>query len=101
MALYDIDKSNDDRGKPSLNVNDTVQNRMAHNTMGNSYRTAGLGVTPRMRFMNSLIVTYDDEDRVSSVYGYIPEVAPYPVLITALEGYDVFADLLEIDPPTV
>ncbi len=101
MALHDVDKSNSDRGTPSLNVEDNVKDRMAHNTMGNSYRTVGLGVTPRMRFMNSLIVTYDEEDRISSVYGYIPEVAPFPVLIIANEGYDVFADLLGIDPPTV
>lgn len=101
MSLLDVDKSNDNRSKPQINADDNVANRMSHNTVGNTYRTAGLGVTPRMRFMNGLIVTYDEDDRVSSVYGYIPELSATPVLIIANEGYDVFTDLLGIDTPVV
>ena len=101
MAMHDVDKQSDDRANPVLNVEDKVAVRMAHNTAGNTYRTAGLGVTPRMRFMNGLIVTYDENDNVSSVYGYIPELSSTPVLIIANEGYDVFTDLLGIDTPVV
>lgn len=101
MSLLDVDKQNGDRANPVINSDDGVQNRMSHNTTGNSYRTAGLGVVPRMRFMNGLIVTYDEENRISSVYGYIPELSTTPVLIIANEGYDVFTDLLGIDTPVV
>lgn len=100
MSMVDADKATDDRANPKLNTDDNVANRMSHNTMGNSYRTTGLGVVPRMRFLNGLIVTYDASNRVSSVYGYIPELSSIPVLITAKTGYDVFTDILGISTPS-
>ena len=45
MALHDVDKATGDRANPKPNADDGVVNRMAHNTMGNTQRTAGLGVT--------------------------------------------------------
>lgn len=101
MSIIDNDAQTDNRANPSLNTDDSVANRMSHNTLGNTYRTAGLGVVPRMRFMNGLILTYDADDKVSSVYGYIPEISSVPVLIIANEGYDVFEDILGISAPTV
>lgn len=101
MALHDVDKATGDRANPKPNADDGVVNRMAHNTMGNTQRTAGLGVTPRMRFMNGLIVTYDADNNISSVFGYVPELSNTPVFIIAKEGYDIFEDILGIDPPTV
>lgn len=101
MSLHDVDKQNSDRANPKLNADDNVSNRMAHNTMGNTYRTAGLGVKQRMRFMNGLILTYDQDDKVSSVYGYVPELSNTPVLIIAKEGFDIFVDILGITPPQV
>lgn len=101
MSLIDADKSGNRRTRPKLNNSDGVVNRMSHNTQGNTYRTVGSGVTPRMSFKQGLIITYDEENRASSVYGYIPEVSPVPFLLVASPGYDVFTDLLEIDPPSV
>lgn len=101
MSLIDADKQTDNRANPVLNSVDDVTNRMSHNTLGNTYRTAGLDVVPRMRFMNGLIITYDSDNKVSSVYGYIPEISSIPVLIIARAGYDVFEDILGITAPIV
>lgn len=101
MSLIDADKSSDNRITPQLNTPDEVLQRMAHNTMGNTYRTAGLDVNQRMAFKNGLLLTYDGENRISSAYGYIPELSSVPVLIIAEEGYDVFVDILGLDQPEV
>lgn len=84
-----------------LNSTDDVQNRMAHNTLGTTYKTDGDDATQRIIFKNGLILTYDEDDRVSSVYGYIPEISDVPVFIIAKAGYDVFTDILDITAPTV
>lgn len=101
MALYDIDKTSDTRLTPALNADDNVMDRLAHNTTQTTYRTAGSDTTPRMAFKNGLILTYDADDNCSSVYGYIPELSSTPVFIIAKEGYDIFEDILGIDPPVV
>lgn len=101
MSLFDIDKHNDNRREPRPNQNDQQTQRMAHNTYGNTNRQDGDSAVQRMRFMNGLIVTYDSENRISSAYGYIPEVSAVPVFIVANEGYDVFVDILGISQPTV
>jgi len=101
MSLHDIDRTGSRRGLPTPNTDDTVAQRMAHNTMGTTYRTDGNTSPQRLSFKNGLILTYDEDNKISSVYGYIPEVSTTPVLIIAKEGYDVFTDILEIDPPTV
>lgn len=101
MSLHDIDKKHGQRANPSVNSEDGVINRMSHNTLGNTHRTAGSGVVPRMVFKNGLILTYDADDNVSSVFGYVPELSSVPVLVIAKEGLDVFVDILGIDPPTV
>jgi len=100
MTLFDTDKDGSKRISPKLNVDDSVANRMAHNTMSNTYRNTE-SVTQRMAFKNALLLTYDSENRVSSVYGYIPELSSVPVLIIAKDGYDVFVDILETDAPDV
>jgi hypothetical protein len=101
MSLFDIDKSNNARISPSPNSNDEQKDRMAHNTMGTTYRSEGGETTGRVIFKNGLILTYDTDDRVSSVYGYIPALADYPVLIIAKSGFDVYEDILGLDRPTV
>lgn len=100
MSLTDSDKQKGDRANPRLNADDNVANRMAHNTAGITYRTTGSGVIPRMAFKNGMILSYDSENRVSSVFAYIPELADIPVLIIAKEGYDIFEDILSLTPPT-
>lgn len=100
MSLHDIDKTTNRRTTPKPNANDAVTNRMAHNTMGNTYRNTE-EVTQRMAFKNGLILTYDSDNKISSVYGYIPELSDVPVLIIAKDGYDVFTDILDLDAPTV
>lgn len=101
MSLFDIDKQGNYRAQPSINENDSQNQRMAHNTMGTTYRSDSDTGNQRIVFKNGLILTYDDENRVSSAYGYIPEADTIPVLIIAKEGYDVFVDILGIDPPVV
>lgn len=100
MSLIDIG-SGSQRRNPRLNNPDGVATRMAHNTQGNTYRTVGSGVIPRMVFKQGLIITYDENNLASSVYGYIPEVSAVPFFLVAAPGYDVFVDLLEIDPPII
>lgn len=101
MSLIDVDKQSDNRANPILNVEDKVATRMAHNTQGNTYRTTGLNVNQRMVFKNGLIITYDSQNRASSVYGYVPEVSTIPIFIVARDGYDVFTDILGISAPEV
>lgn len=101
MSIVDIDKVSTNRSTPDLNTNDSSIVRRAHNTNGNTYRRAGSTVTQRMAFKNGLILTYDSANRCSSVYGYIPELSPVPVLIIAEDGYDVFTDILGITAPVV
>lgn len=73
---------------------------MAHNTMSNTYRSASEPTKQRIAYKNGLIMTYDKDNKVSSVYGYIPELSEEPVFIIAEAGYDVFVDLLGIEAPT-
>lgn len=74
---------------------------MAHNTASPTFRTEGGKKTGRMVFKNGLILGYDAENRVSSVFGYIPALADFPVLIIARTGFDVYKDILGLDRPTV
>lgn len=101
MSIVDSDKVSGSRSTPTLNTNDSANVRKAHNTSGNTYRRAGGDVTQRMAFKNGLILTYDSDNKCSSVYGYIPEVSTVPVLVIAKDGYDVFDDLLGITAPVV
>ena len=101
MSLHDTDKSGNSRGNPKPNVEDSQINRMAHNTMGTTYRQDSDNNNQRIIFKNGLILTYDNDNKISSAYGYIPEASAIPVFIIAKEGYDVFIDILEIDPPVV
>src|SRR5690554_1840622 len=99
MSLIDADKNNVQRKAQSVNAPDTVINRMAHNTMSNTYRSSGSEVVAGMSWKQALQLTNDSENRYSSAFGYIPELSAIPVLIIAREGFDVFSDILEIDPP--
>lgn len=99
--LHDISKSDSNRGLSSLNTNDEVANRMAHNTTQTTYKTESTVTSQRVAFKNGLILTYDSSNRVSSVYGYIPALSSVPVLIIAQAGYDVFTDILGLTAPTV
>lgn len=101
MGLHDSDKSSDRRLSPRPNANDPLQQRMAHNTMSNTYRSASEPTKQRIAYKNGLILTYDQDNKISSAYGYIPELAEEPVLIIAKAGYDVYVDILDLTPPQV
>lgn len=101
MAIHDIDKSHQFRLNPKPNSNDEQLQRMAHNTQGNTNRKDTDNNSQRVAFKQGMILTYDSDNKVSSVYGYVPEVSDTPVLIIAKDGYDVFVDILAIDSPTV
>jgi hypothetical protein len=101
MAMHDVSKNNNRRKNPMPNTSDDVKQRMAHNTMSTSYRQDGDSTTQRIAFKNSLILTYDSDNKVSSAYGYIPELSVIPVFIIAKPGYDVFEDILGLEAPTV
>lgn len=100
MSLHDIDKTNDTRTQPKPNTNDNVLERMAHNTTSTTYRKDTATNRQRITFKNGLILTYDQDNKVSSVYGYLPNFSSTPVLIIAKAGYDVFTDILGVDAPT-
>lgn len=100
MALHDISKGQT-RKNPLPNTNDSQNNRMAHNTLSTTYRDEDAVSEQRVVFKNSLILTYDNDNKISSVYGYIPEVSDVPVFIIARDGYDVFEDILGVAAPTV
>lgn len=101
MSLIDTDKTNGNRNTPMPNSPDDSGVRRAHNTSSNTYRRAGGAVTQRMAFKNGLILTYDANNKCSSVYGYIPEISSIPILVIAKDGYDVFVDVLQITAPIV
>lgn len=103
MSLTDIDKNDSQRRNPLPNTVDVVNNRMAHNTYGNTNRRSGGTIKPRMVFKQAGIMTLDENDKVSSVYMYIPELSPIPVIIVAGNDFDVFVDVLkgEIERPEV
>lgn len=100
MALHDISKG-PRRKLPLPNQNDQQVQRMAHNTTQTTYKNEGSNTPQRIAHKNALILTYDSDNRISSVYGYIPELSSVPVFIIAKEGYDVFVDILGITPPEV
>lgn len=101
MSLHDVSKNHDRRALPHVNQVDGQNQRMAHNTIQTSYKTESDTSVQRLTHKNALILTYDDQNRVSSVYGYIPALSTVPVLIIAKAGLDVFEDILGIDPPAV
>lgn len=86
MALHDVDKSADKRLSPKPNASDDVMNRMAHKTISTTYRSTDL--KQRVAFDQSQIQTYDENNVLSSFYGYDPDVAENPVLKIAKPGYD-------------
>lgn len=102
MTLFDVDKTNDDRGTPSPNTHDVLSPgaMMSKNTVSSSYSTTGIATNPqRMIWKNNMILWYDDQNRVIAVKGFIPSLANYPVEITAIYGYDVFVDILGLPKP--
>lgn len=99
MSLFDIDKHNDNRREPRPNENDQQSNRMAHNTMGTTYRNDGDVNFQRIIFKNGLILSYDDQNRVIKIDGFEPRLVPYPVVIQAKYGFDVYEDILGITAP--
>lgn len=103
MSLVDADKNNVQRKAPNINAPDTVISRMSHKTSQTTYRESGSPVISRQVFVQGGTMWLDDENRVSSVYMYLPELSSIPVQITAKAGYDVFLDVLEgtIERPKV
>lgn len=96
MSLIDADKNSLNRGQPRPNTNDNVAVRMAHKTTTpTTYRESGSSVTARCVPVQGGWMWIDENNKVSSVYMYIPEIATIPVQITAKQGYDVFEDILE------
>lgn len=100
MSLFSVDKSGSDRKNPSPNQNDVVNNRLAHNTTAITYRTDGNPNYQRVIFKNGLTISYDDQNRVIKIDGFEPRVVPYPFTLQAKYGFDVYIDILGIDPPT-
>lgn len=98
--LHNVGK-NPSRGDPEPNTHDTTSDtdRMAHQTLSTSYASPGTKNIQRTVFKNNLLITYDDQNRIIGVYGIVSQVAPYPILITAQYGYDVFTDVLGISKP--
>ena len=101
MAIHDVDKDGSDRGSPAVNAHDKAKGEPTAFGQLSTVPTTDATVKQRVAFKNGVILTYDDHNRVSSVYGYIPGLANYPVLIIANYGYDVYTDILGLTAPTV
>jgi len=101
MALYDVDKNTDGRESPSPNTLDQISDdaRMAHNTVSTTYVPSQSQPSTRIVMKNNMILTYDDQGLVSSVYGYIASLGSTPVFIIAQQGFDVFVDILGLTAP--
>jgi hypothetical protein len=102
MSLIDADKDGLDRSSPQPNHSDRLNDGSikAHQTVSSTYKTDASAANVRMAMKNSMLLWYDDHNRVSSVYGYIPGYdSTVPVLIIAKYGYDVFVDILGISAP--
>lgn len=101
MAIHDVDKGSADRGSPMPNSHDVEGvARPAYNTHSIAPTTDPTNKT-RVVYKNNVTLYYDDQNRVISVSGFIPGLAPYPVTIDAIYGYDVFVDILGLIAPTV
>lgn len=89
MALHDTDKNSDSRANPSLNADDGVNNRMAHETNSTTYRTAGLAEIPSLAFQQGAIRGKDNAGQTNVFFGYDPALnATRSVLRVAKDGFD-------------
>ena len=100
MSLHDIGKDQLDRSNPMPNVHghlipESVKHVQTHSTSYALTKNTGT----RIRYLNNMVIWYDDQNRAIKVEGFIPSLANYPVTITALYGYDVFVDILGISAP--
>lgn len=87
IALHDVDKHLDDRSNPTPNADDKVQNPMAHETTGTTYRTAGSGVNQSIVFQQGAIEAYDQTNVRNAFFGYAPEINPTrPILRVTKEN---------------
>lgn len=101
MTLFDTDKTNEDRGAPVPNHTDRLNDGSikAHQTLSTTFKTDSSSANVRIRFLNNVILYYDDQNRVIRVDGFIPLLAAYPVTIIAKYGYDIYTDILGIPGP--
>lgn len=89
MALHDLDKQSHDRANPKLNADDNVANRMAHKTLGTTYKTTGNPDANRLIFDKGSVKGVDQDGNNNLFLGYDPAVDTIPVLKIAAEGYDI------------
>lgn len=89
MSLVDSDKNSDNRGTPSLNSNDDLNQRMSHETNGITYRTAGNDPLPNLLFKQGVIKSEDKNGLTNVFFGYDPAInTTRPILRVAKDGYD-------------
>lgn len=88
MALHDQDKENGDRANPKLNADDNVANRMAHRTIGTTYKTTGNPDTNRLIFDKGSIKGYDQDNNNNVFIGYDPALSTRPIVRIAKDGFD-------------
>ena len=88
MSLIDADKGSTSRGEPTLNTDDNVQNRMAHKTLGTTYKTTGNEDTNRLIFDKAAIKGVDQFENTSLYLGYDPTISARPILRIAKEEKD-------------
>jgi hypothetical protein len=101
MSLHDVDPHSFDRSSPMPNHKDQLANGSvkSHQTLSTTYVANNATTHTRIRFLNNVILYYDDQNRVIRVDGFIPALAAYPVTIIAKYGYDVYVDVLGIAAP--
>lgn len=100
MTLHLIGKSNPGRHNPGLNQTDLNTQPLAHNTTQFTYKSDGNSNPQRVILKNAITLSYDDQGRIIKIDGFEPRLVNYPVTIEAQYGFDVYADILLIPPPT-
>lgn len=99
--LHDIDATTSGRTNPTVSSDDKVVSPMAHQTNSSSYTAPGQSPSKqRMVFKNNMLVCYDSNNKISSVYGWVTAAGTIPVLISVIPNGDVFTDILGVPRPS-
>lgn len=69
MAIYDTDKTSDNRSKPTPNTNDKVISPMARKTISTSYSSSTNSFINRLAMDNNAVLIYNYDDTLIGYYG--------------------------------
>ena len=88
--IYDIDRTNDDRTKPTPNTQDKVISPMSMQTISTQYNPVGENTSARVQMVGKTIVANNGVDNVAS-FGYNPALNDWGLFV-AQNGIDVMSN---------